>query len=120
MHTILSGLTANKAGVFLLLVLAAVLEALGDSFFQSGLHRTVGPGRILPFLGGSLALVMYGLMVNLAPWNFGKLLGIYVVVFFIAAQAISWLRFSDVPGPRILLGGFFILVGGCIMSWGQL
>jgi small multidrug resistance family-3 protein len=120
MATLLNVLTNNKAGVFLLLFLAAGLEALGDSFFQSGLHRAVGLGRALPFLAGALSLTTYGLVVNLAPWDFGKLLGIYVVVFFIAAQAIAWLRFSQVPDLRIVLGGFFILVGGAIMSWGRL
>jgi hypothetical protein len=57
-------------------LLAATLEVLGDSFFQSGLQRTTGPARILPFIAGTVSLVLYGAMVNAPRWNFGKLLGV--------------------------------------------
>ena len=120
MKTLLTGLTGNKLGVFFLLSIAAGLEALGDSFFQLGLHRAPGLNRVFPFIAGSIALITYGTVVNLAPWNFGKLLGIYVVVFFLAVQVISWLRFNEVPSFRTILGGIFIVVGGVIMGWGQI
>jgi small multidrug resistance family-3 protein len=35
--------------------------------------------------------------VNAPPWDFGKLIGIYVVFFFSIAQLISWLVFKQIP-----------------------
>jgi len=120
MNSVLNGLTSSTGGAFLFLLLAAILEVLGDSFFQSGLHRATGLARILPFIVGAAALVLYGVMVNLPRWNFGKLLGVYIAFFFLVAQIVAWLRFSEVPTPRILLGGSFILVGGAIIGWGRI
>jgi hypothetical protein len=116
----LDGLTSSTGGALLFLFLAATLEVLGDAFFQSGLHRTVGIARIFPFLAGAIALVLYGLMVNLPRWNFGKLLGVYVGFVFLVAQILAWLRFNEVPTPRILLGGSFILFGSAIIGWGRI
>jgi len=48
-------------------------------------------------------LFAYGGVVN-APWDFGRLLGVYVVFFFVVAQAIAWAVFGQVPSPRLLLG----------------
>jgi hypothetical protein len=120
MNSVLNGLTSSTGGAFLFLLLAAILEVLGDSFFQSGLHRATGLARILPFIVGAAALVLYGVMVNLPRWNFGKLLGVYVTFVFLVAQIVAWLRFSEVPTPRILLGGSFILVGGAIIGLGRI
>jgi hypothetical protein len=116
----LDALTSSTAGAFLVLLLAATLEVLGDAFFQSGLHRTTGFARILPFIAGAAVLTLYGLMVNVPRWNFGKLLGIYIAFFFLVAQLVAWLRFNEIPTPRILLGGFFIVFGGAIIGWGRI
>jgi hypothetical protein len=120
MNSVLNGLISSTGGAFLFLLLAAILEVLGDSFFQSGLHRAAGLARILPFITGAIGLILYGVMVNLPRWNFGKLLGVYVAFVFLVAQLVAWLRFSEVPTPRILLGGSFILVGGAIIGLGRI
>ena len=120
MNSILDTMTSSAGGAILLLVLAATLEVFGDAFFQSGLHRTVGLARVLPFVTGAFVLALYGWMVNLARWNFGKLLGVYIVFFFLMAQLVAWLRFNEVPTPRILLGGFFVVLGGAIIGWGRI
>jgi drug/metabolite transporter (DMT)-like permease len=116
----LDGLTSSTGGALLVLLLAAALEVLGDSFFQSGLHRATGTARILPFVVGAAVLALYGLMVNIPRWDFGKLLGVYIAFFFLVAQLVAWLRFNEVPTPRILLGGFFIVCGGAIIGWGRI
>jgi len=61
-------------------------------------------------------LFAYGCVVNAPPWDFGRLLGVYVVFFFVVAQAIAWAVFGQVPSPRLLLGALFILTGGLIVS----
>ena len=112
----LDALTSSTAGSFFFLLLAATLEVLGDSFFQSGLHRMAGPARILPLIAGTVSLVLYGAMVNAPCWNFGKLLGVYGALFFLMAQIVAWVRFHEIPAPRMIWGGAFILIGGAILG----
>ena len=47
-------------------------------------------------MAAALTLFGYGYLVNSPPWDFGKLLG--VVVFFVVAQAISWIVYDQKPG----------------------
>jgi len=115
---ILNEFAGNTSGALVLLLSAAALEALGDSCFQSGLHRSAGLDRAWYALGGALALILYGVLVNIAPWKFGKLLGIYVVFFFVVAQTLAWLRFGEVPTRPMLIGGSLIIAGGAIICWG--
>ena len=61
-------------------------------------------------------LFAYSYAVNAPRWDFGRLLGIYVVFFFVVAQAISWALFGQKPSLPILVGGAFILLGGLIIS----
>jgi drug/metabolite transporter (DMT)-like permease len=120
MSSMFDTLTSSTVGAFLLLLLAATLEVVGDSFFQSGLRQTAGLARTLLFVTGAGALILYGVLVNLPRWNFGKLLGVYIAFFFLAAQIVAWLRFREIPTPRILFGGSFILVGGLIIGLGRI
>jgi drug/metabolite transporter superfamily protein YnfA len=105
----------SRAVTILVLVVAAVLEAGGDALIRSGLHATAA-ARLAFFALGALALFSYGYVVNRPPWEFGRLLGIYVVCFFLVAQVISWLVFKQRPTGSIVLGGAFIVVGGLILS----
>jgi len=98
----------------LLLFLAAVLEAGGDALMRAGMRSPV-PLRIALLLAGAAVLFVYGYTVNAPRWDFGRLLGVYVVLFFIVAQAIAWLAFRQPPSHATLLGGAFILAGGVIV-----
>src|SRR5262252_3810962 len=119
MKTLIANLVAYRSGPFLILIVAAVLEAYGDSCFQSGLYRASGIGRILAFVGGTLSLAAYGLVVNSPRWDFGKLLGIYVVLFFLLAQVIARVRFGQAPTSAIFAGGALIVAGGAVITlWG--
>jgi hypothetical protein len=116
MKDLLSHFVAHRSGAFLLLAIAAFLEAYGDSCFQSALYRASGMSRALAFAGGAASLVTYGLVVNAPRWEFGKLLGIYVVLFFCLAQIIARVKFGQTPTLPILIGGTFICLGGVIIS----
>ncbi|MGB8800022.1 MAG: hypothetical protein WCC97_05005 [Candidatus Acidiferrales bacterium] len=48
--------------------------------------------------------------------DFGKLLGLCVVFFFLTAQAISWLAFKQLPSLAVLVGGLFIVAGGIFIA----
>lgn len=94
-------------------------EAFGDSLFQAGLYRTTGVARVLSFSGGVGVLALYGLVVNLPRWDFGRLLGVYVVLFFLMAQILAKVRFNQSPTPPILLGGLLIVIGGLIVTFAK-
>jgi drug/metabolite transporter superfamily protein YnfA len=101
---------------FSLLLVAALLEAGGDALVRLGLHAPASTRRLLFLAIGGVTLFGYGCLVNTPLLDFGRLLGVYVVLFFLIAQAIGWLVFGQVPTRGIWLGGLFIAIGGAIVS----
>jgi drug/metabolite transporter superfamily protein YnfA len=109
----------RQATAFVILFAAAVLEAGGDALVRSGMHASVSSVRLLFWVIGGLVLFSYGYVVNAAPWDFGRLIGIYIVFFFVVAQIISWAAFHQRPDRSIVIGGCFVIVGGLVMSIGS-
>jgi len=103
----------------LVLLFAAVLEAGGDALVRSGLRTSVLTTKALWFIAGGIVLFSYGWVVNAPPWDFGRLLGVYVVFFFVVAQVISWVAFQQRPDRWIVIGGAFVILGGLTMSLGS-
>lgn len=99
----------------LVLVLAAVLEAGGDALIRRGLGASGGL-RSAWFAAGAGVLFAYGYTVNRPPWKFGELLGLYVVFFFLAAQAISIVCGEIPTGPLFYAGGCLIVAGGVLIA----
>ncbi len=107
----------NNLAILLVLILAAVLEAGGDALARSGLHADALTTRIGFFAAGAAVLFAYGVTVNLPNWDFGRLLGVYVALFFVVAQIINLLAFGVRPGLPIYCGGALILSGGLLMTF---
>ena len=105
----------NLPLTLLVLFVAALLEAGGDALVRAGLGAPT-LSRLAFFLSGGLILFAYGYVVNSPPWDFGRLLGVYVVFFFIAAQLIAFFIFHTTPSRATLMGGLFIVIGGAIIS----
>ncbi len=116
MRVLLDRLVANPLGAILVLSFAAFLEAWGDSFFQVSFYKSAGVGRLMAFGAGAAVLAAYGSVVNVPRWDFGKLLGLYVVLFFIMAQILNKVRFGQSPGLPIYAGGALIVAGGLVMA----
>ncbi|MGA2169512.1 MAG: hypothetical protein ABSG62_14980 [Terracidiphilus sp.] len=114
---ILDRLVANPVGALGVLALASFLEAYGDSFFQVGFYRSSGWGRVVAFVAGAAVLAAYGSVVNVPRWDFGKLLGVYVVLFFLTAQLLNRVRFGQSPTAPIYAGGALIVAGGLVMAF---
>jgi hypothetical protein len=53
------------------------------------------------FLAGAAVLVCYSLFLNSSKVDFGKLLGVYVVLFFLVAQIMAKLQFHQSPTKPI-------------------
>ncbi len=66
-------------------------------------------------LGGAV-LFGYGLMVNLTKWEFSRLLGVYLAVFFVVAQVAAVLVFRERLHAPVLAGGALIVAGGLVMT----
>jgi drug/metabolite transporter superfamily protein YnfA len=100
----------------LLLLVAASLEVGGDAIVRVGLKNHGGFSRAAFIALGGVVLLTYGIFVNIAPADFGRLLGVYVVLFFVVAQIIDLLAFGIRPDTSILVGGAFILAGGLVIT----
>jgi hypothetical protein len=107
----------NNFLILAVLSLAATLEAGGDALARSGLHAHALPVRLGFFAFGAVVLFSYGITVNLPSWDFGRLLGVYVALFFVVAQLINLFAFGVRPGLPILCGGVLIISGGLLMTF---
>jgi hypothetical protein len=114
---ILNRLISNPVGALLVLAIAAALEAWGDSFFQAGFYRSSGAGRVAALAAGTIVLALYGSAVNLPRWDFGKLIGVYVLMFFVAAQVIAKVRLGQSPTLPIYAGGSLIVAGSLVIAF---
>jgi drug/metabolite transporter superfamily protein YnfA len=103
----------------LILLLAALLEAGGDAIIRTGIHASEPWRRALLFATATVILFLYGWTVNSPPWDFGRLLGLYVVFFFVISQLISWLVFRQPPSATVLMGGALIVAGGIVISFAK-
>ncbi len=107
----------SNLSILVVLAIAAVLEAGGDALARSGLHAHAMPIRLGFFAAGAIVLFAYGITVNLPNWDFGRLLGVYVTLFFVVAQIINLLVFGVKPGLPIYCGGALIVSGGLLMTF---
>ncbi|MDR3520330.1 MAG: hypothetical protein P4L54_01815 [Acidocella sp.] len=107
----------NNFVILIVLALAATLEAGGDALVRSGLHAPPLASKAGFMAAGAAVLFAYGVSVNLPPWDFGKLLGVYVALFFVVAQVINLLAFGMKPGLPIYVGGALIISGGLLITF---
>jgi hypothetical protein len=99
------------------LLIATILEVSGDAIVRIGIYNHVGGIRLAWFVGGAILLFGYGLIVNLAPLEFGQLVGLYIATLFIVWQLINYLAFRTTPTMPIVLGGILIIIGGAITTF---
>ena len=115
----MSGLPATSIRGWLLvasiLVGAAALEVLGDAIIRSGLRGRGGWW----VSAGALTLAAYGVVVNLVPGDFSRLLGGYVAVFALVAVLVGRYGFGETIAATTWLGLILVILGGALMQVGS-
>jgi small multidrug resistance family-3 protein len=103
--------------VLAFLVIATALEVSGDALIRKSLFEQTGLARLGLFLLGGALLAGYGTFLNLAPLEFGQVVGLYIATLFVMWQIINFVFFRDLPTLPILAGGVLIVTGGLIVSF---
>jgi small multidrug resistance family-3 protein len=106
-----------KPSIFLFLLIATTLEVTGDAMIRKGLFEHEGAWRVALFLLGMVLLAGYGTFLNLAPLEFGQVVGLYIATLFIVWQMLTYFTFGSLPTLPILAGGALIVTGGLIVSF---
>ena len=101
----------------LLLLIATTLEVSGDAVVRLAIHPNTGLVRAGCFLAGALLLLGYGFFLNIAPVEFGRIVGLYIATLFVVWQIINFLAFRTLPGLAVVLGGALVVAGGLIITF---
>ena len=106
--------------VWAFLIAATMLEAGGDALVRTGLFNRAGMAKAGGLAMGAALLFGYGVMLNLAPQPFERVVGPLPRDAFPSVwQLISFIAFGSIPSPPVLIGGALIVAGGLIVSfWG--
>ncbi len=99
------------------LLIATTLEVSGDAIIRTSIYNHTGLARIGFFILGALLLFGYGFSLNLAPLEFGQVVGLYIATLFIVWQVINYIAFRTIPSLPIIIGGTLIVAGGLIVSF---
>jgi len=103
--------------VLAFLIVATALEVSGDAIIRKSLFEHAGWARLGLFVLGAALLAGYGTFLNLAPLEFGQVVGLYIATLFVMWQVISFVFFRELPTLPILAGGALIVTGGLIVSF---
>jgi len=107
----------DKITLFGFLLIATSLEASGDAIVRMGIAQSAWMPRALLFAAGGILLFGYGLSVNLAPVEFGRVVGLYIATLFVMWQLVNWVAFKTAPVAPVLVGGALIVTGGAIVTF---
>jgi len=102
------------AVAWLIFLAAAVLEVGGDAIVRKGMR-----GGGLAFMAlGFIMLGTYGVVVNLVPWDFSRLLGVYVAIFAAVSVLVGRFAFHEAVPASTWLGVGIIILGGLVIQFG--
>lgn len=99
------------------LIVATTLEVSGDALLRKVIYNYTGVERLTYGLISTVLLFGYAFFLNLAPVEFGKVVGLYIATLFVVWQIITYINFKTIPSTPIIVGGIFIVLGGLIMTF---
>ncbi len=100
---------------WLIFLAAAVLEVGGDAVVRKGLRG----GGVAFMALGFVMLGTYGVVVNLVPWDFSKLLGVYVAIFAVVSVLVGRFLFQESVPLSTWIGIAIIVIGGLVVQFGR-
>ncbi len=106
----------NIHPIFIILI-ATTLEVSGDAIIRKCIYTHTGIARVSFALIGMILLFGYGFFLNLAPVDFGKIVGLYIATLFVVWQVINFIAFQAVPTLPVMIGGALIVAGGLIITF---
>jgi hypothetical protein len=101
----------------ILLLAATILEVSGDAVIRTAIYNHAGLVRVGLFFAGAALLGGYGTLLNLAPLEFGQVVGLYLATLFVVWQVINFLAFRALPTLPIIFGGLLVIAGGAIITF---
>ncbi len=99
------------------LLIATVLETSGDAVVRMAIYDHSGLIRLGLFVCGAALLFGYGSFLNLAPLEFGRVVGLYIATLFVVWQVINFIVFRSLPTMQIVLGGALVIIGGAVITF---
>jgi hypothetical protein len=100
-----------------LLLAATILEVSGDAVVRMAIYNHAGFARVGLLLAGAALLLGYGTLLNLAPLEFGQVVGLYLATLFVVWQVINFVAFRALPTLPIVVGGALVIAGGAIVTF---
>lgn len=97
------------------LLAAAALEVGGDLAIRRGMAQS----RWWLIGAGMVVLGLYGYVVNRSPWDFSKLLGVYVAFFAVVAVLTGRFYLNEHVPQSTWLGLALIVAGGLVIHFGR-
>lgn len=110
---------AQTLSALAFLLLATTLETTGDALVRLGMYNHTGLTRGGLLLVGAVLLFGYGFSLNLAPVEFGRVVGLYIATLFVVWQVVNFVTFRTGPALPVLVGGALIVAGGLIVTFWQ-
>ena len=114
-RTVSNALRGIPAAV--LLLAATILEVSGDAVVRTALYNHVGLIRLGLFFTGAALLLGYGTLLNLAPFEFGQVVGLYLATLFVVWQVVNFVAFRTLPTLPVVVGGSLVIAGGAIITY---
>ncbi len=104
---------------FFFILLCTICEATGDAIVRKSIYNESNATivRIGLLLLGMILLLAYGVFLNLAPAEFGKIVGLYIATLFVVWQVVNYITFKTTPTLSVIIGGALIVTGGLIVTF---
>jgi hypothetical protein len=99
------------------LIVATTLEASGDAVVRMAIYNHIGVARMGLMLVGAALLLGYGSALNLAPLEFGQVVGLYIATLFVVWQIVNFIAFRALLTLSSLIGGALVIAGGAIITF---
>src|SRR5271154_1756246 len=94
--------TIQNIHPLIFLLIATILEVGGDTIIRKSIYNNTGMARLALMLLGAISLFGYGVFLNLAPVEFGQVVGLYIATLFVVWQISNYIAFRTLPTLPIM------------------